>query len=179
MSLPLVTIDHLLPLTLSEVQDVLLGSPRKHVGALTLGDLASHPTHPNGCYLFFHGSSPEPFYIGRSSSRSFIGRLPSHFEPHFDFWMNGLSKGMQSSGLAPSYSDGVIQALSCDLVLVGFRYPERREKTSFEQEMRLRRLRINALELVLQRFMQPILTARPNPYSGAELLTSLLPNSVA
>jgi len=171
MSLPLIRVDELLPLSLLRVQEIILTARRQNVGALTLRDLASQPDFPNGVYVFLHAHSPRPFYIGRSSGRSFIGRLPSHFEPYVEFWMNGLSKGMQSAGVVNSYQEGVNEALACDLVLIGFRY------TAVKEDLLLRKQRINALEIVLQKFMQPILTSRKSAYSGTEVLSTLLPTN--
>ena len=85
--------------------------------------------------------------------------------------MNGLSKGMQKAGLATTYQQGVKEALTCELLLIGFQYPVTSE------ELLLRKLRINELELVLQRFLKPVLTARAPRYTGDEILNSLLPTN--
>jgi|GEM_PF-2421445 len=171
MSLCTLPIEDILHLTLFEVEKAILAAERVCAGSLTLRDLAAHSTHPNGVYIFFQKGDVKPFYIGRASSRSFIGRLPSHFEPHVDFWMNGLSKGIQGID-GCSYQEGLEKALCCDLLLIGFQYPEQ------EEDFLLRRQRINALELVLQRYLQPTITSRCSSFTGQEVLASLLPTKV-
>ena len=82
--------------------------------------------------------------------------------------MNGLSKGLQKHGFAPTYRDAVQRALSCHILLIGVEYPLN------ENELMARKQRINKLEVVLQKCMQPAFNKRPNPYKGTEILSSLV-----
>lgn len=166
-----IPIEELLPLTLLEMEKRIKEAKRVCVGSLTLSELASHKTHPNGAYVFFQKDCSEPFYVGRASSRSFLGRLPSHFEPLEHFWMNALSKNLMTDG-GCTYEQGVASALSCELLLIGFKYPEHKH------DLILRKKRINEFELILQRQLKPKSNWKESSYTGNELLALLLPTIV-
>jgi len=46
----------------------------------------------NGCYIFFDISTNKCVYVGKSSSRPFIERIPAHLDLHPDGWMNSFLK---------------------------------------------------------------------------------------
>jgi len=67
------------------------GEPLRSV---TLQDLALHNLGipSNGLYVFYRtmGISPTPLYVGKSTSRSFLERIPSHLESRAECWFNTL-----------------------------------------------------------------------------------------
>jgi hypothetical protein len=45
-----------------------------------------------GVYLIFKGSNNSFDYVGKSSSRQFIERIPAHFDPRLQGWFNNYLK---------------------------------------------------------------------------------------
>lgn len=60
-----------------------LNKIRRKVKSLHLEDLTFHGTG-NGAYAFWNGNSCE--YVGKTSSRSFIERIPAHFDHRINAW---------------------------------------------------------------------------------------------
>ena len=159
--------EDLVKLGLSDTKGKILSAERKRAGDLTLRELCTLHAHPNGVYVFFGSQSggDDCQYVGKASSRSFAGRLPCHFEPLEDYWMNYFSK-RTASAESVSYESGVRKALDAFVVLIGFGLEP-------EEDNSLRKSRIVSLELVLRRLLQPSFNKLPCPYTGSELLLNL------
>jgi hypothetical protein len=156
MALPLLKYESLCDTCLDDLPAVIRAAATVRVGALTLDELAEVNDYPNGAYVFYENLSNEvPFYVGRASSRSFLGRIPSHFEQREDYWMNALSKGLHKKRQLPSYADGVTAALGCYVTLIGVHL-----QGSAPLSLHRKKL-INTLELVLQEALKPELNKRP------------------
>ncbi len=155
MPIPLLRYEDIAETALKDLPAQIQSTERCRIGSLTLDDLAEVTEYPNGAYIFFREGDPiRPFYVGRVSSRSFLGRIPSHFEPREDYWMNALSKGLHKKGHAATYHSGVKAGLNCQAIFVGVRL-KHDEALSVE-----RKLLINALEIVLQEALKPELNGR-------------------
>jgi len=128
--------------TLGEFADLLRALPKKPVGTVQLAELCSMPQHPNGLY-FFYDDNDDLWYIGKSTGRSFIERIPSHFDQRPDAWFNTLPNRVLKTRNASSYADAHSRSLSLRLVLVGIK-----SKSS-----------VLKLERVLRAFMRPRLNA--------------------
>jgi hypothetical protein len=78
--------------TLDNFKHRLLEIPKKRVGEVTLSDLCSFAEYPNGLYFFFDDDD-RLWYVGKSTSRSFIERIPSHFDTRLrDYLQPKLNK---------------------------------------------------------------------------------------
>jgi excinuclease UvrABC nuclease subunit len=104
--------------TLADLSARLLSSPRKAVGTVQVAELCSMADYPNGLYLFFHPNG-ELWYVGKSTSRSFIERVPSHFDQREIAWFNTLPKKIFAIGEAANYADALTLGLSMEVVLLG------------------------------------------------------------
>jgi hypothetical protein len=93
---------------------------RKRVGDITIRELASAADTPNGVYAFFDSESGERCaYIGKASSRSFLGRIPAHCDPRTDAWMNQLTRRL-CQNFPFDYDQALQTALDHFVVMVGF-----------------------------------------------------------
>jgi hypothetical protein len=124
-------------------------------------ELAGISEYPNGIYLFYNSKDKakqdELLYVGRVKSRSFIGRLPSHFDPRQDAWFNSLTRKVgEHERLA--YKDAIQVALSFKVLLIGVR------DTSL----------ITRIESVFRSFLAPRYNLTRKRYSGREYLKELL-----
>ena len=73
---------------------------------------------PNGLYIFFAADGKSPKYVGKSSSRSFIERIPSHFDQRLEAWLNTLPKRIIAREGFHKYDEALKEALTYHLVLV-------------------------------------------------------------
>jgi hypothetical protein len=126
--------------TMQAFSSTLRKSPKKAAGRIELAELCSMTGYPNGLYFFFDSANTLK-YVGKSSSRSFIERIPSHFDQRYEGWFNTLPKKiMQKEGIA-HYHTALEQSLKMRLVLLGINGRET----------------INKLESALRCFLQPSL----------------------
>jgi hypothetical protein len=88
---------------------------------------------PNGVYLFFDDSN-EPWYVGKATSRSFVERIPSHFDPRPDGWFGTLPKKTQVYASLSTYREAIDLSLSLQLLIVGV--PEKGEAGRLERFLR-------------------------------------------
>ena len=143
-------------LTLGALAKHLFAMPKKVVGTVQLRELCAMANHPNGLYLFFD-EQDQLWYVGKSTSRSFIERVPSHFDQRQDAWFNTLPTRIMATCNIDDYADAHALGLSLRLVLLGVK----------SKETALR------LESVLRSYMAPHLNAgRSKGYTGAEPLAS-------
>lgn len=104
--------------SLDDFKNIVSASATKKVSSLTIGDLSSLP-YPNGIYFFYDDSLRELQYVGKCTSRSFIERLPAHFDQRELAWFNNLPKKVaQQSNI--NYSEALIISLDFKIVLLGF-----------------------------------------------------------
>jgi hypothetical protein len=142
--------------TLDDFSTRLRGMPKKTVSSVTLAELCTIAEYPNGLYLFFDDDN-ELWYVGKSTARSFIERIPSHFDPRQDAWFNTLPKKIMGVCSIGEYTDAHALGLSLRLVMIGIK--------SKETTIRL--------ESVLRNYMQPYLNKATNrQYQGTEALSS-------
>jgi hypothetical protein len=140
--------------TLKQFAKLICATPRKAVGTIQIAELCSMWDYPNGVYLLFHSSGPL-WYVGKSSSRSFIERVPSHFDPRENAWFNNLPKLIVKVGEAANFRDGHSAGLLLNAVLIGAKACAITSK----------------LESDLRSLLQPHLNAaRPGRVTGAETL---------
>ncbi len=143
-------------LSLSELKNTLSECPKKTLGDVTLAELCSIPEYPNGLYLFFDHLN-EPWYVGKSTSRSFIERVPSHFDTREEAWFNTLPKKIVDVCQVAEYKDAHALGLTLKLVLIG---------------VKSKQTAIN-LEGALRDYLQPQLNkVKKRRCTGSELVSS-------
>jgi hypothetical protein len=112
--------DDLRGLTVAELATRLIASPKKIVGDVTVAELCAASQYPNGLYFFFDESN-ESWYVGKSTSRSFIERVPSHFDQREDAWFNTLPRKLMKFCGIGEYPDAHELSLTLHVVLLGVR----------------------------------------------------------
>ena len=129
---------------------------KKEVGSLNVGELCAMTEYPNGLYFFFDEVDLLQ-YVGKSSSRSFIERVPSHFDPRHDAWFNTLPKKLMLHAGFSEYLAAHSRGLELRVVMLGIKV----------------RGTINTLETHLRSYLQPALNAaRPGRVSADTLLAA-------
>ena len=74
--------------------------------------------HNNGVYFFWKGSTP--IYVGSAGSRSFVERVPAHFDPRSRAWFATLLKRLRERPLCDGRDpheqafDLQLSLLACD-----------------------------------------------------------------
>jgi hypothetical protein len=71
--------------SLAEFGATLRNCSKKLVGTIQIHELCSMTEYPNGLYLFFDDNDVL-WYVGKATSRSFIERVPAHFDQRPDAW---------------------------------------------------------------------------------------------
>jgi len=104
--------------SLAELGHILACRPRLVVGDVTIGQLATLGDHPTGVYLFYARRTNSIQYVGKATSRSFVDRIPAHFDPRQDAWMNSLPKHVMKHRRC-EYAEALQLALGLELTLVG------------------------------------------------------------
>lgn len=101
-------------------------------------------------------SGSELWYVGKCTSRSFIERIPSHFDQREEAWFSTVPKRIRSFAQKPiSYAGAHAQALELNLVLIGI------HQTSVAKR----------LETALRSYLKPKLNTANRPLlSGGETL---------
>lgn len=140
--------------TLHAFAEHLRTMPKKVVGTVQLSELCAMADHPNGLYLFFDDQEVL-WYVGKSTSRSFIERVPSHFDQRKDAWFNTIPTRIMAVCSIAEYADAHALGLSLRLVLIGLK--------SKWAAIRL--------ESALRSYMKPHLNSgKPNGQTGKEAL---------
>jgi len=98
-------------ITYQKLQEVRLGDLKSQITAasrslsdMTVFDIIESSGSGHGVYVF--SRDEEIFYVGKSSSRSFIERIPAHFDTREDGWFNTLTKQLRNK----EYSTSLEQA---------------------------------------------------------------------
>jgi hypothetical protein len=129
-------------LTAEQFAEKLASIPKKAVGSVSIAELCAPVEYPNGLYFYFDEDHVLQ-YIGKSSSRSFVERIPAHFDQRFDGWFNTLPKKLMEHQGFTEYLAAHARALEMQLVFLGMKSRES----------------INRLETMLRSCLQPALNA--------------------
>jgi hypothetical protein len=105
--------------TLGAFEATLQGATTKVLFDMTIGDLCSVSEYPNGLYFCFDGNPRKLQYIGKCTARSFIERIPAHFDPRENAWFNTLPKKLAQKGT--TYREALAKALQFHVLLLGIR----------------------------------------------------------
>jgi hypothetical protein len=111
------TYDDCKDMTFAALKEKLSGMEKRAAKDIALGELCAVTNYPNGIYLFY-GDNDQLWYVGKATSRSFIERIPSHFDAREEAWFNTLPRKIQAKdGIDYPYAHQ--KALSLKLVLIG------------------------------------------------------------
>lgn len=105
--------------TLGAFEATLQGTATKVLSDVTIGDLCSMSEYPNGLYFFFDGNPRKLQYVGKCTSRSFVERIPAHFDQREDAWFNTLPTKLAQKGY--TYGEAHAKALQFHVLLLGIR----------------------------------------------------------
>jgi len=136
-------------LTLEELKAKLESIiPDSPASSIPIGELCSESSGTNGVYLFY-GQDKKLWYVGKATSRSFVERIPSHFDSREDGWFNTLPRKILGSEntAASTLEEAHQKALSLHLVMVGV-----------DGEKKI----AGALETVLRNYLSPLLNTPKN-----------------
>jgi hypothetical protein len=142
--------------TLDSFTKLLLKMPKKVVGDIKLSELCSMTDYPNGLYLFFD-EFDELWYVGKSTSRSFIERIPAHFDQRQNAWFNTLPIRIMTMCSIVEYADAHAIGLKLRVAIIGMK--SKKAAIKFES--------------VLRSYMKPKLNnGKSSKYSSFESLSS-------
>jgi hypothetical protein len=82
-----IALDNYLHTRLGDFEKIITQAPRKRVGSVTLEELCSVSDYPHGLYLLFDDNN-SLCYVGKATSRSFMERIPAHFDQREEAWFN-------------------------------------------------------------------------------------------
>ncbi len=103
--------------TPASFKKVIESTPTRAISEMTIGELCSMTDYPNGLYFIFGGNPRQLQYVGKCTARSFIERIPAHFDQREHAWFNTLPKKLMRNGQC--YSAALREALSFEAVLFG------------------------------------------------------------
>jgi hypothetical protein len=103
--------------TPASFKEVIESTPTKALSEITIGELCSMSDYPNGLYFIFGGNPRQLQYVGKCTARSFIERIPAHFDQREWAWFNTLPKKLMRNGQC--YASALREALSFEAVLFG------------------------------------------------------------
>jgi hypothetical protein len=133
---------------------------------ISIGELCRPKTIPNGVYLFYD-KNKILWYVGKATSRSFVERIPAHFDLRYKAWFNAMPKKMCSEGATDAiYEKARQKGLSFRLVMVGM------DCSTDEGKMNA-----GALENVLRYYLEPKLNVLKRPAlacDGADKIKDIL-----
>jgi hypothetical protein len=109
-------------LTPASFKQVIEATPTKALSEITIGELCSMSDYPNGLYFIFGGNPRQLQYVGKCTSRSFIERIPAHFDQREHAWFNSLPKKLMRNGQC--YASALEESLDFEIVLFGIRNRE-------------------------------------------------------
>ena len=143
--------------SLSDFFQILSCYPKKRVGLVTLEELCAIDEYPNGLYLFFNNEN-ELWYVGKATSRSFIERIPAHFDQREIAWFNTLPKKVMKFCGIQTYRAALNKSLSLKLLIIGIQ-----DKNSAMK-----------LETVLRSYLQPKLNSCKGNYDSVQPIENFL-----
>lgn len=181
--LPIIAIDDFQGATLQKLMDHIWQSQKCKVGDIKIRDLSNTAEYPYGVYLFFSTESDQEkdcLYVGKVSSRSYAERIPMHFDPRKDAWMNQFARYFSEQVFQNDYEKALLHALNQYIIFIGFRFRESNpeyknlkaeDKRAFDKKFAQP---INALETVLRSVMEPKLNKADKPFVRSDDLFSLI-----
>ena len=101
--------------SLEDLAGRIMSCPRHVIGDLTIEKLSRLPDPTVGLYFVFEEGAL--VYVGKSSSRSFVERIPAHLDIREDGWFNTLPKRVRDFKEIP-YDDAHKLTLQLEIVLV-------------------------------------------------------------
>ena len=80
-----ISFDNLIDKSLSDLPRIFGAVEKKAVGDIKIAEICSMDAYPKGIYLLFSSvdNNETLQYVGRASSRSFVERIPSHFDQRY------------------------------------------------------------------------------------------------
>ncbi len=141
--------------SLAEFATLLKQLPKKPIGSVTISELCSVADYPNGIYFFFDDDDLL-WYVGKATSRSFIERIPAHFDQRHDVWFNTIPKKIMKICEIDGYADAHRLGLKLRIVLLGM---NNRKATG-------------KLENALRSFLQPKLNSKKAKNISGEIFLS-------
>lgn len=120
----IISIEELYLLKPLEVSEKLSKASKKPLQELRLFDLSIFEGKPiisaGGVYLFFDFNNI-CLYIGKATSRSFIERIPAHFDPRSYAWFTTFPNRVVKKELTSDYPSALnFCAKKCNLLLIKF-----------------------------------------------------------
>lgn len=96
----------------------------RRFGSVTMEDLAAAAPHES-TGLYFFSKDGELLYVGRSSSRALIERVPSHLDSRSEAWFGTLLKKLaERRGQSAEPAACVAEALDLNLTVLVANMPE-------------------------------------------------------
>ena len=94
----ILNIEDLYDKKLNIFKKIIISTEKKELKKLTISDFIFNKRKPiisgTGVYIFF--KQKKAIYVGKCSSRSFIERIPSHFDIRSKSWFNTLLKRIEN-----------------------------------------------------------------------------------
>jgi len=106
---------------LFEFETVIKNAPKKRIGSVSVEELCAVRDYPHGLYLLFSQQNTL-WYVGKATSRSFIERLPAHFDVREDAWFNTVSKYIKRDDKIHDYNSAIDFGLNLEVLLIGIKY---------------------------------------------------------
>jgi hypothetical protein len=155
----IISAEELYLLKASEIVESLGNSSKKLLKEVSMFDLSILEGKPfvsaGGVYLFFD-SNNTCLYVGKATSRSFIERIPAHFDPRSGAWFTHFPNKVVRKGLAPDYFSALNFCAKCSILLLKFNS----DINCYEKAA--------AVERYLRHLLRPTLNS-PNPASSGFL----------
>jgi len=102
--------------TIDDLAEFIRRHPSKKISDVTVSDL-SGTSIANGIYVFKKGE--EIWYIGKSTSRSFVERIPSHFDQRKGAWFATIPHKILRLSSGGTYASSLAEALTLEVMLLG------------------------------------------------------------
>ena len=119
----IVSIEDLYDLTSQEILKNIQNAAKKKLADINLFELSLFNEQPltsaGGVYSFFT-SDNVCLYVGKATSRSFISRIPAHFDPRPDSWFATFPNKVLKMQLASDYTSALKFCRSCSVLLIQF-----------------------------------------------------------
>jgi hypothetical protein len=145
-----------------EVFEKLSKASKKPLKELRVFDLSIFEGKPlvsaGGVYLFFD-SNNICLYVGKATSRSFIERIPAHFDPRSFAWFTTFPNRVLNKDITTDYPSALnFCANECNLLLLNFNTDEECSKKAALAETYLQTLFQPNLNLLKRKHSQILLS---------------------
>ena len=110
-------------LTSEEVLNIVQNTSKKELATLNLFDLTlvnEEALQSTGGVYLFYSLDNTCLYVGKATSRSFISRIASHFDPNPDAWFATFPNKVLKHQLTTDYTSALKFCRSCSLLLLKF-----------------------------------------------------------